>query len=71
LPLIASYKWKAIANVEGLNAVYGEVTNYNKWYFVRSLDRIEPDEPTLQTIHVISTQESFKEITERIFTMLL
>jgi hypothetical protein len=62
---------EALADVEGLNIVYGIVTNYKQWYFFRSLDsRIERDEATLHTSHDIPTRESVKDIAGRIYAML-
>jgi hypothetical protein len=63
---------EALADVEGLNIVYGIVTNYKQWYFFRSLDsRIERDESTIHTSHDIPTRESVKDIAGRIYAMLL
>ena len=62
---------EALADVEGLNVVYGIVTYYKQWLFLRILDdKIECDEVTLATVHDIPIQASVKDIAEIIYAML-
>lgn len=56
----------------GLDIVYGNVTNYIQWNFLRSLsDKVEKEEEcSLRLMPNGPEQESLKEIAEKIYGML-
>ena len=59
------------AEVGGLDIVYGIVTNYIQWNFLRSLnDKVEKEECSLRITPNGPERESFKEIAEKIYGML-
>ncbi|KAJ3194121.1 hypothetical protein HDU67_004850, partial [Dinochytrium kinnereticum] len=59
------------AEVGGLDIVYGIVTNYIQWSFLRSLDdKVEREECTLRFTPNGPERESLKEIAEKIYGML-
>ena len=59
------------AEVGGLDVVYGIVTNYVPWNFLRSLnEKIELEECSLRLAHDGPERESLKEIAEKIYAML-
>jgi hypothetical protein len=59
------------AELGGLDIVYGIVTDYIKWILLRSLnDKVEKDECVLATTQDGPTEESLKEIAEKIYGML-
>jgi hypothetical protein len=59
------------AEVGGLDVVYGIVTNYVQWNFLRSLnDKVEKDECSLRLTPNGPERESLKEIVEKIYAML-
>ena len=59
------------AELGGLDIVYGIVTDYIKWILLRSLnDKVEKDECVLVTTQDGPTEESLKEIAEKIYGML-
>jgi hypothetical protein len=60
------------AEVGGLDIVYGIVTNYIQWNFLRrSLsDKVEKEECSLRLMPNGPEQESLKEIAEKIYGML-
>jgi hypothetical protein len=60
------------AEVGGLDIVYGIVTNYVHWNFLRSLnDKVEKEECSLRLSPNGPERESLKEIAEKIYGMLL
>jgi hypothetical protein len=59
------------AEVGGLDIVYGIVTNYIQWNFLRSLnDKVEKEECSLRLTPNGPERESLKEIAEKIYGML-
>ena len=59
------------AEVGGLDIVYGIVTNYIQWNFLRSLnDKVEKEECSLRITPNGPERESLKEIAEKIYGML-
>ena len=59
------------AEVGGLDIVYGIVTNYIQWNFLRSLnDKVEKEECSLRLTPNGPERESLKEIAEKIYDML-
>jgi len=59
------------AEVAGLDIVYGIVTNYIQWNFLRSLnDKVEKEECSLRLTPNGPERESLKEIAEKIYGML-
>lgn len=59
------------AEVGGLDIVYGIVTNYIQWNFLRSLnDKVEREECSLRITQNGPERESLKEIAEKIYGML-
>jgi hypothetical protein len=59
------------ADVGGLDIVYGIVTNYIQWNFLRSLnDKIEKEECSLNLTPDGPERESVKKIAEKIYAML-
>ncbi len=59
------------AEVGGLDIVYGIVTNYIQWNFLRSLnDKVEKEECSLRLTPNGPERESLKEIAEKIYEML-
>ncbi len=59
------------AEVGGLDIVYGIVTNYVQWNFLRSLnDKVEMEECSLRLTPNGPERESLKEIAEKIYAML-
>jgi hypothetical protein len=59
------------ADVEALDTVYGIVTNYFPWDFVRSLDdMVAVEECSIGITPNGPTREALKEITEKIYAML-
>ncbi|KAJ3206067.1 hypothetical protein HDU67_008410, partial [Dinochytrium kinnereticum] len=59
------------AEVGGLDIVYGIVTNYIQWNFLRSLDdKVEKEECSLRIPPNGPERESLKEIAEKIYGML-
>ena len=59
------------AEVGGLDIVYGIVTNYIQWNFLRSLnDKVEQEECSLRITPNGPERESLKEIAEKIYGML-
>ena len=59
------------AEIGHLNLVYGIVTNYVQWNFLRSLDeKIELDECSLTLMDGAATKESLVLITGKIYAML-
>jgi hypothetical protein len=61
------------ADVGGLDCVYGIVTNYTQWVFLRSLnnDKVERDECSLEVrSNDGPVPESLKNIAEKIYGML-
>ena len=64
---------EGVADSESAHCVYGIVTNYLEWVFMRSLDdRIERDNATLQINdhHSIPTKEGLQQILGKIRTLL-
>ncbi|KAJ2991791.1 hypothetical protein HDV02_003480 [Globomyces sp. JEL0801] len=60
------------ADVGGLDIVYGIVTNYIQWNFLRSLnDKVEKEECSLRITPNGPERESLKEIAEKIYGMLV
>ena len=58
------------AEVEGLNVVYGIVTSYTQWIFLRSLDdKVEREECSLSITSNGPERESLKRIAEKIYGM--
>ncbi|KAJ3214469.1 hypothetical protein HDU67_001654 [Dinochytrium kinnereticum] len=59
------------AEVKGLDTVYGIVTDYIAWLFVRSLDdKVESEECSLRITPNGPHHDSLKEIAEKIYAML-
>lgn len=59
------------AELGGLDIVYGIVTNYIQWNFLRSLnDKVEREECSLRLTPHGPERESLKEIAEKIYAML-
>ena len=59
------------AEVGGLDIVYGIVTNYIQWNFLRSLnDKVEWEECSFNLTPAGPDRESLKKITEKIYAML-
>ena len=60
------------ADIDGLDIVYGIVTNYYQWMFFRSLNEsIEKDQVSLRTNNSgVPTVDSLAEITGKIYSML-
>ena len=59
------------AELGGLDIVYGIVTNYIQWNFLRSLnDKVEKEECSLRLTPNGPERESLKEIAEKIYGML-
>ncbi|KAI9340588.1 hypothetical protein BDR26DRAFT_861436, partial [Obelidium mucronatum] len=59
------------AEVGGLDIVYGIVTNYVQWNFLRSLnDKVEMNECSFRLTPNGPEKESLKEIVEKIYAML-
>ena len=59
------------AEVGGLDIVFGIVTNYVQWNFLRSLnDKVEMEECSLRLTPNGPERESLKEIVEKIYAML-
>ena len=59
------------SDLNDLDTVYGIVTNYVQWMFLKSQnDKIERDEDTLQREHEIPTIESLKRIAGKIYALL-
>jgi hypothetical protein len=59
------------AEVGGLDVVYGIVTNYIQWNFLRSLnDKVEKEECSLRLTPEGPESESLKNIAEKIYGML-
>ncbi len=62
---------EAMAEGEELNLVYGIVTNYMEWYFVRSTDlKVENDQSPIELVNGNLTYDSVKKIAEKIYAML-
>jgi hypothetical protein len=60
-----------MADVDGLNVVYGIVTNYNQWNFLRSLnENVDFDETFLLIEHNGPHLDSLRVIVEKIYAML-
>ena len=56
---------------EWLDTVYGIVTNYVEWLFLKSLnDKIERDMDTLNFEKQVTTVESLKRIDGKIYALL-
>jgi hypothetical protein len=59
------------AEVDGLNIVYGIVTNFFEWTFLRSLDdKVEMEECCLSLTPDGPEKESLRNIAEKIYAML-
>jgi hypothetical protein len=59
------------AEIDHLDSVYGIVTNYVQWNFLRSLDeKIELEECSLNLVSGAATKESLTLITGKIYAML-
>lgn len=59
------------AEIGHLDSVYGIVTNYVQWNFLRSLDeKIELDECSLKLVNGAATNDSLALITAKIYAML-
>ena len=59
------------SDLNGLDTVYGIVTNYILWVFLKSQnDKIERDEDELHREHGIPTVESLKRIAGKIYALL-
>ena len=59
------------AEIGGLDIVYGIVTNYVQWIFLRSLnDKVKLEECSLRLTPNGPERESLKEIAEKIYAML-
>jgi hypothetical protein len=59
------------AEIGHLDSVYGIVTNYVQWNFLRSLDeKIELEECSLTLMNGAATKESLSLITGKIYAML-
>ncbi len=59
------------AEIRNLPVVYGIVTNYIQWNFLRSLnDKVELDEYSLEAKHGVPDRESLKVLTGKIYGML-
>ena len=62
---------EAFVDIENLDMVYGIVTNFVQWNFIKnSNEKIECDIATIQLINHIPTYESIKYIAEKIYGML-
>ncbi|CAG8621580.1 3106_t:CDS:2 [Paraglomus occultum] len=62
---------EAVADIERLNCVYGIVTNYKEWIFLRSLNnRIELEEATITFDDNMPTRKSLARIAGKINAML-
>ena len=59
------------SDLDGLDAVYGIVTNYVEWIFLKSQnDKIEKDMDTLTFELGVATLESLKRIAGKIYALL-
>jgi hypothetical protein len=59
------------AEVDGLDVVYGIVTNHVRWYFLRSLnDKVEMNGISLMHSDKGTERESLKNVAEKIYAML-
>ena len=62
---------EVVAELGGLDVVYGIVTNYIQWNFLRSLDdKVEMEECSLSITPNGPEKESLKKIAEKIYGML-
>ncbi|KAL7476557.1 hypothetical protein ACHAW6_002413 [Cyclotella cf. meneghiniana] len=62
---------EALAELQGLDVVYGIVTNYVGWVFIRSRnDKVEMDECSIGITHHGPGRESLKTIAEKIYSIL-
>jgi galactitol-specific phosphotransferase system IIC component len=62
---------EVVSDLDGLDCVYGIVTNYVEWIFLKSHnDKIEKDVDTLQFELGVATVESLKRIAGKIYAML-